>query len=580
VSNRLPPLANKTIADHDEGQEHIVEIAILAAGLFIFVAHLLDYIFQKTRIPDILLLMLIGVFMGPVFEVVDPTALGEVGNFLSIVTLVVLLCASGLSLKFQVLVRAARRATPFALVSMIGAIALMSWMLHALLGLDMWMAILGGFILGGTSSAVVIPMITSLNASEDITTILTVESALTDVLCIIGTVGIAASLAEGGGVQPTMLLGSVMVSLLCSTLLGIVTGLFWAYIISIAERMKGAMHTTMAYALLIYGAAEIMQISGAITVLAFAVTLGNLPSDLSVNVGKRKISFKPVSDTEKAVYSEVVFLLKAFFFFYLGLQVAPTEFFTTKGLVALLLALAPFIPRLPAVRWILDRKRTNRREALLSWALVPRGLAAAVLAQIPIQGAVTLLGTADEAHLLPALIQHQQAFVLAETIAMAVFLSITAVAIVVLLTEQGKLDGFGKTMFGAFPDLLEPDQGPDTEEQGPDTEEQGPDTEEQGPDEGSPAPNLTAAQTAQNTVDDTAGGHPLAASTAVTPDEPVETTVSRAETSEPLPRPTEGLEASALPVPAVTDKPASTPQPGRQTLTKDGDSTDTPESSG
>ena len=71
---------------------------------------------------------------------------------------------------------------------MFGAVALMALLLIVFLGLEPWMGILGGFILGGTSSAVVIPMITSLNASEESTTLLTVESALTDVLCIIGTV--------------------------------------------------------------------------------------------------------------------------------------------------------------------------------------------------------------------------------------------------------------------------------------------------------------------------------------------------------------------------------------------------------
>ena len=89
-----------------------MEVAVFAAGLFIFLAHLLDYFFERTRVPDILLLMLLGVIVGPIAGLMQPSDFGFVGEFLSVVTLVVILCASGLGLKFDVLLKAAPRATP------------------------------------------------------------------------------------------------------------------------------------------------------------------------------------------------------------------------------------------------------------------------------------------------------------------------------------------------------------------------------------------------------------------------------------------------------------------------------------
>ena len=222
------------------------------------------------------------------------------------------------------------------------------------------------------------------------------------------------------------------------------------------------MHTTLAFALVIYGCAELLQVSGAIATLVFGITLGNLPEDLSLKMRDREISFKPVTHTEKQVYSEVVFLLKAFFFFYLGLTIRPIDFLSGAGIVALLLAVAPFAPRLPAVRWIMDRQTTTRREALLSWALVPRGLAAAVLAQIPVQ-----LGLPD-------------AEVLASTVAMMVFLSITLVAVCIVLVEKGKLDGLGARLFKAFPDaegaVLDTAQPPEATDDSHQAEQVEPDT--------------------------------------------------------------------------------------------------------
>ena len=178
-----------------------MEVAVFGAGLFIFLAHLLDYFFERTRVPDILLLMLLGVLVGPIFGWMSPADFGAVGEFLAVVTLVVILCASGLSLKFQVLLKAAKRATPFALFSMLGAVALIGLCLNVFLGLDSGMSRLGGFILGGRSPAVVIPVVKGLRATDETTTLLTVESALTDVLCIIATVGIATSLQSEDGLQ-------------------------------------------------------------------------------------------------------------------------------------------------------------------------------------------------------------------------------------------------------------------------------------------------------------------------------------------------------------------------------------------
>ncbi len=413
---------------------------ILAAGLFVFVAHLLELIFEKTRIPDILLMMVIGVIAGPaVTGLVNLAAFGRVGEFLSSVTLVVILTESGISLNIRTLLAQAGRAVPFALISMAGAVAGMAWVFAELVGLDMWTAILGAFILGGTSSAVVIPMVKGLKASDETTTILTIESALTDVLCIIGTVGITAALAQGAGVVPGSLVGNAAYSLVGASVLGLAMGFVWALILSIFERMKNAMFTTLAFALVIYGFAETLGLSGAIAALAFGITLGNLPDSASLRVGKRSdgternIRIRNVNRTERKLYAQVVFLLKSFFFFYLGLNVTLDAFATGLGVAALVLALVPFIPRIPAVLLFMSSKTTNRREALLSWALVPRGLAAAVLAQLPIQAGL----------------EHAPA--LASTVAMMVFISILLVAIFVFLIERGILDSFGRVVLFRFP---------------------------------------------------------------------------------------------------------------------------------
>ena len=57
----------------------------------------------------------------------------------------------------------------------------------------------------------------------------------------------------------------------------------------------------------------------------------------------------------------------------------PEELLGWHGAGAASLASVTLVPRVLSVRFFFDRKAT-KREALLAWALVPRGLAAVVLA--------------------------------------------------------------------------------------------------------------------------------------------------------------------------------------------------------
>jgi Kef-type K+ transport system membrane component KefB len=52
-------------------------------GLLIFCAHLFNAWFSRRRIPDVLLLMGIGILVGPVAGLITPEQLSNVGPVLS-----------------------------------------------------------------------------------------------------------------------------------------------------------------------------------------------------------------------------------------------------------------------------------------------------------------------------------------------------------------------------------------------------------------------------------------------------------------------------------------------------------------
>ncbi|MBV9082881.1 MAG: cation:proton antiporter, partial [Acidobacteriaceae bacterium] len=81
---------------------------ILVVGFLIFVAHAFTGIFSRTRIPDVLLLTIIGIFLGPVLRLVKPENFGAVGPVFATVTLIIILFEAGVSLDLDVLKGAIR----------------------------------------------------------------------------------------------------------------------------------------------------------------------------------------------------------------------------------------------------------------------------------------------------------------------------------------------------------------------------------------------------------------------------------------------------------------------------------------
>ncbi len=157
---------------------------ILGIGFMVFVSHFLSLLFRKTNIPEVLILMSIGLLLGPVLGWVHMDDFGKVGPIIATIALVVILFESGTLLQLDVMGRALGRASELAIGCLLLTVIVVALGGFFFLGLAPLPALLLGIILGGTSSAVVIPMVGSLGMGEKTGTVLVLESALTDVLCI------------------------------------------------------------------------------------------------------------------------------------------------------------------------------------------------------------------------------------------------------------------------------------------------------------------------------------------------------------------------------------------------------------
>ncbi len=365
-----------------------MEIAtgIISVGILVFLAHLFAWFFSFVRIPDVLLLMCIGILVGPLLGIVSPDFLGEAGDIVVMLILVLILFEGASHLKFSSLKNAVFGTTVLALssffMSMLG-IALLLWHFAEF---PIVISLLIGAIVGSNSTAIVIPIIQKLKIKEDSRTTLFLESGISDVLSIVFTLAFITSL-EMGVFHIDAVVFDVLRNLFFATIFGGVLALFWSLFLNKIHNMQNSSFTTPAFVFIIFGITELMGYSGLISVIAFGIVLGNIPLLISFFKEKHKTIYEifhpqPLSSKELSFFCEIVFLVKIFFFVFIGISLNFENF--PIIFLGLLLAIFIFAIRIPAILFSI-KKTTPKFDASIMAVTAPRGLAPAILALIPVQ---------------------------------------------------------------------------------------------------------------------------------------------------------------------------------------------------
>ncbi len=362
-----------------------IAFTIVGVGLLVFMAHVFAEIFSRKRIPDVLLLIIIGLIIGPVFHIVEPGDLGLVGPVFTTITLVTILFEGGTELKLDALQHSLKGTTLLTNLNFFSTMIVVGLLGWWLLDMTPLISFMLGAIVGGTSSAVVIPLVRQLNMSNNSRTILILESAFSDVLCIVFALAFIEA-AQLGQIQIGNTVGQILASFLLASFMGLIGAFFWSFVLYKIRTVKNSIFTTPAFVFIIYGVSEILGYSGAISALAFGIGLANTDILKSTFIGKF-FNREPdsLNETEKILFAEAVFLLKTFFFVYIGISIQITDW--VPLLIGLGLTFVLFVLRVPVVRASMPiaQKHENDKDLMYMSTMVPKGLAAAVLATIPLQ---------------------------------------------------------------------------------------------------------------------------------------------------------------------------------------------------
>ena len=327
-----------------------MEKAIIGLAILFFIGHLLQWVFAKTKIPDLLILICAGFLIGPSgLNVITYQHLGQVGTVLATVTLIIILYEGGLNLNASSLLKSSLPALLLSLLSFLLIASLTTAILTPFFTFST--ALLIGLGIGSTSSAVVFPMIKPLALKEKTKTLLSLESAFTDVLAIIAFLTILESLISKNYNTSTLLIGFGAKPFL-SIALGIGSALIWSILRKVSLKLFDMPFSTEAWSLFTYGCIELFALNGPIGILAFGFSLANL--NLLPKTLGGLFNLKPVTENEMSLLKEISFLLRTFFFLYLGMLIKISS--VNILVLAFLLTVLMIITRYIAVRVVFSPK--------------------------------------------------------------------------------------------------------------------------------------------------------------------------------------------------------------------------------
>lgn len=356
---------------------------ILVVGALIFVAHAFTGLFSRTRVPDVLLLTIIGLFLGPILHLVKPESFGAVGPVFATVTLVIILFEAGLSLDLDILRGSLRTTFTLTLTTFFITMIVVGIAAHYFLQMSVELTLMLGAIVGSTSPAVIVPLTKKLAMEQSTKTVLFLESAVSDVISIVVTFGFLDSYRLGK-VRVGQMLGQLIATLVLAGAVGAVSAIAWSALLRRIRVLENSIFTTPAFVFVLFGVVELLGYSGYVAAAVFGAVLGNMEVFHGTEWMRRYLPDEPITlnETERVFLGEVVFLLKTFFFVYVGVSIRFSEPWLVY--VALALTALIFLVRIPSA-WVGLSRTTPKHDAALVAVMSPKGLAAVVLASLPLQ---------------------------------------------------------------------------------------------------------------------------------------------------------------------------------------------------
>jgi cell volume regulation protein A len=210
---------------------------------------------------------------------------------------------------------------------------------------------------------------------------LSLESAVTDILATVVVFVLIETIVSGQQLDAGMVGIFTLRSVLTGLLLGFGVGIPWLFVYSKLSNAAHVSMLTLGMLFVLYFLARSLGESGALTCLVFGLMLGNRQFFAKILRFKKieQVVLMPATDP---FHERITFLVRSFFFVFVGLLASfgQIEFI----IVGIGIAVALFVSRIGVTKITIRPTKFLPFDRLVTTFMMPRGLAAAVLATLPL----------------------------------------------------------------------------------------------------------------------------------------------------------------------------------------------------
>jgi len=372
---------------------------LVTLGVIMILGFIGNYIFNRTQIPSIVWLLLFGLIVGSIIRsqgiinINNEYLLNAFSEFFAAIAIIIILFDGGINTDLYQLFKGAPRGliltiTGFCLSLLATILIIVGLASVGILPISIENSLAVGAILGaiigGTSSPIVIPLASKLkNLQEKTKVVLSIESIITDPLAIVVVLAGIYMILVAKSPDFTLGIKSLVSTFSIGIVIGVALGFVWLPIMHKVKKEQFSYVLTLAVVFLVYcltaalvGIDEGGTGAGAISCLMFGLVLGNGKKILKM-VKYEGAGFE-IDRQTKEFHSLTSFLIRTFFFVYLGIMVS----FKNAGfiLIGIMVLLALLALRYLAVQITTFRGGFEKDDKQTMMVMMPRGLAAAILA--------------------------------------------------------------------------------------------------------------------------------------------------------------------------------------------------------
>ena len=360
-----------------------VLFVIFIASCIVIAGFLSNVLFRRTGFPDIVLLIFLGILLGPILKLFSFESLLPVMPYLTALTLVMILSKGGLEMDIGRAVSRAPRAIVLGTLYVSLCTLVISLIVEYALKLGWLRSLMLGAMVPGTSSVVIIPLMSKMRGEKETSMTLTLETEVTDVLNIVFVTSILQAYLTGM-VAAGNILSSIASRFSVGIVFGFILGGLWIAVLYLARNEEYVYMFTLGVILLQYAVVEWLGGSGILSSFSFALVLGNDRTFISFMKMKIEPIESKVRNFIEGIQSELSFLMRAFFFVSLGLMY---QFSIDGILIASGLFLVSLVIRYVAASVSMWRSKLSANKVFMT-LMCGQGLAHATISTLPLQSGV------------------------------------------------------------------------------------------------------------------------------------------------------------------------------------------------